>query len=127
VPTHGADVLLVTSTTLPSLPLLDTETSHGKRTAQRDPNIPADAEKLRELVGSADVFLQSYRQGGLAAHGFSPEESAAMCPGIVHTSLTAFSPGRPWQDVKSVRALPLLSPPPTQLNSYLAGLRRSEK
>jgi len=110
VPAHGADVLFVTSPNLPSLPLLDTETSRGKRTTQLDLNVPADAEKLRELVGGADVFLQSYRPGGLAARGFGPEECAAMRPGIVHASLTAFSPGGPWQDVKSVRALP---PPPT--------------
>lgn len=102
---HGADVLLVTSPNLPSLPLLDIETSRGKRTTQLDLNVPSDAAKLRALVsGGADVFLQSYRPGGLAARGFSPEACAAMRPGIVHASIAAFSPGGPWQDVKSVRA-----------------------
>ena len=110
VPAHGADVLLVTSPNLPALPFLDTETSRGKRTTQLDLNVPADADKLRELLGTADVFLQSYRPGGLAARGFGPEECAAMRPGIVHASIAAFSPGGPWQDVKSVRAF--LSLPP---------------
>jgi len=105
MPGHGADVLLVTSPNLPSLPLLDIETSRGKRTTQLDLNVPAEAEKLRELLRDADVFLQSYRPGGLAARGFGPEECATMRPGVVHASLTAFSPGGPWQDVKSVRAL----------------------
>jgi crotonobetainyl-CoA:carnitine CoA-transferase CaiB-like acyl-CoA transferase len=104
VPAHGADVILVTSPHLPSLPFLDVETSRGKRTTQLDVNAPADAEKLRELVRDADVFLQSYRPGGLAARGFGPEDCAAMRPGIVHASLTAFSPGGPWEDVKGVRA-----------------------
>ena len=104
VPTaHGADVLLVTSPNLPSLPLLDTETSRGKRTTQLDLNVPADAAKLRSLVSGTDVFLQSYRPGGLAARVFGPEACAAMRPGIVHASISAFSPGGPWQDVKSVR------------------------
>lgn len=104
-PAHGADVLHVTSPRLPSLPLLDVETSRGKRTTQLDLDVPADAEKLRALLRDADVFLQSYRPGGLAARGFGPEKCAEMRPGIVHASLTAFSPGGPWKDVKSVGSL----------------------
>ncbi|KAI0279613.1 CoA-transferase family III domain-containing protein [Russula aff. rugulosa BPL654] len=99
--THGADVLLVTSPHLPSLPFLDVDTSRGKRTTQLDLNNPADAETLRALLRDADVFLQSYRPRGLAARGFGPEDCAALRPGIVHASLTGFSPGGPWQDVKS--------------------------
>lgn len=99
---HGADVLLVTSPHLPSLPFLDVDTSRGKRTTQLDLNEPADIETLRALVRDADVFLQSYRPRGLAARGFGPEDCAAWRPGIVHASLTGFSPGGPWQDVKSV-------------------------
>ncbi|KAH9956326.1 CoA-transferase family III domain-containing protein [Lactifluus volemus] len=102
---HGADVLLVTSPHLPSLPFLDVETSRGKRTTQLDLDVPADAEKLRELLRDADVFLQSYRPGGLAERGFGPEACAAMRPGIVHASLSAFSPGGPWMDVKSFDSL----------------------
>lgn len=104
---HGADVLLVTSPHLPSLPFLDVDTSRGKRTTQLDLNEPADVETLRALVRDADVFLQSYRPRGLAARGFGPEECAAWRPGIVHASLTGFSPGGPWQDVKSVGFLSL--------------------
>ena len=92
----------MTSPHLPSLPFLDVETSRGKRTTQLDLDAPADAEKLRTLVRDADVFVQSYRPGGLAGRGFGPEVCAAMRPGIVHASLAAFSPGGPWQDVKSV-------------------------
>jgi len=99
---HGADVLLVTSPHLPSHPFLDVETSRGKRTTQLDLDVPADAEKLRTLVRDADVFVQSYRPGGLAGRGFGPEVCAVMRSGIVHASLAAFSPGGPWQDVKSV-------------------------
>ena len=96
----------MTSPNLPSLPLLDIETSRGKRTTQLDLNVPSDAAKLRALVSDgADVFLQSYRPGGLTARGFSPEACAAMRPGIVHASIAAFSPGGPWKDVKSVRGV----------------------
>lgn len=99
---HGADVLLVTSPHLPSQPFLDVETSRGKRTTQLDLNKPTDEETLRALMRDADVFLQSYRPGGLAARGFGPEDCAALRPGIVHASLTGFSPGGPWENVKTV-------------------------
>jgi hypothetical protein len=105
---HGADVLLVTSPYLPSLPFLDVDTSRGKRTTQLDLNNTTDAETLRALVRDADVFLQSYRPRGLVARGFGPEDCAALRSGIVHASLTGFSPGGPWQDVKSVRFFYLL-------------------
>ena len=72
---HGADVLLVTSPHLPSLPFLDVDTSRGKRTTRLDLNGPADAETLRALV-----FLQAYRPHGLASRGFGPEDYArASC------------------------------------------------
>jgi hypothetical protein len=98
-------VLLVTSPNLPSLPFLDIETSRGKRTTQLDLNVPTDAAKLRALLSDADVFLQSYRPGGLAGRGFSPEACAEMRPGIVHASIAGFSLGGPWQDVKSFDSL----------------------
>jgi len=95
----------VTSPHLPALPLLDVETSRGKRTTQLDLNTPTDAETLRTLLRDADVFLQSYRPGGLAERGFGPEDCAALRPGIVHASITAFSPGGPWEHVKSFDSL----------------------
>ena len=97
---HGADVLLVTSPHLPSLPFLDVDTSRGKRTTQLDLNYPTDVETLHVLVCDADVFLHA-----VLSSGFGPEDCAgraALRPGIVHASLMGFSPGRPWQDVKSV-------------------------
>jgi crotonobetainyl-CoA:carnitine CoA-transferase CaiB-like acyl-CoA transferase len=79
----------VTLPHLPSLPFLEVD--------------PADTETLGALMRGADVFLQAYRPHGLAARGFGgPEDCAALRPGIVHASLTGFSPSGPWQDVKSV-------------------------
>ncbi|KAH9992886.1 CoA-transferase family III domain-containing protein [Russula vinacea] len=48
----------------------------------------ADTETPRALVRDADVFLQAYRPHGLAG----PKDCAALRPGIVHASLTGFSP-----------------------------------
>ncbi|KAJ7223137.1 CoA-transferase family III domain-containing protein [Mycena pura] len=104
---HGADVLLVTSPRLPSLPNLDVDTSRGKRTTQLDLTLPADHQKLTELASAADVFLQAYRPGGLEAKGFGPQELAALRPGrgIVVANLTAWGWQGPWKDRRGFDSL----------------------
>ncbi len=52
-------MLWVTCPNLPGLPILDQDTSRGKRTTQLDLTQPEDHEKLEQLVKEADVFLQS--------------------------------------------------------------------
>ncbi|KAK7048113.1 CoA-transferase family III domain-containing protein [Favolaschia claudopus] len=102
---HGADVLLVTSPHLPSLPTLDVDTSRGKRTTQLDLISPHELEKLKRLASTADVFLQAYRPGGLAAKGFGPTELAALRPGIVSANLTAWGWQGPWKDRRGFDSL----------------------
>ena len=99
---HGADVLWVTSHKLPDLPNLDVDTSRGKRTTQLDLNDPAGRETFTSLVKDTDVFLQSYRPGGLAGKGFGVEEVVKARPGIVYASLTAFGWDGPWKDRRGV-------------------------
>ncbi len=82
---HGADVLLITAPHLHNPGLLDT--SRGKRSAQLDLRDAGDVDRLRAVVRGADVFLQGYRPGALAARGFGAEAVAALRPGIVCVSL----------------------------------------
>jgi crotonobetainyl-CoA:carnitine CoA-transferase CaiB-like acyl-CoA transferase len=42
------------------------------------------------------VFVQGYRPGAIAGHGFAPEQVAAMRPGIVCVSLCAYGHAGPW-------------------------------
>lgn len=93
---HGADVLHVTSPKLPNIPALLLDTGRGKRPAFLDLQLAADRSALRALVAEADVFLQSYRAGALAAHGFSAAELAALRPGIVVATLSAYGETGPW-------------------------------
>ena len=44
----------------------------------------------------ADVFLQSYRPGALAARGFAPQALAELRPGIVCVSVSAYGHAGPW-------------------------------
>ncbi|ETW82108.1 hypothetical protein HETIRDRAFT_418066 [Heterobasidion irregulare TC 32-1] len=102
---HGADTLLVTSPNLPSLPLLDMDTSRGKRTTQLDLRDPKDKETLQSLVKDADVFLQAYRPGGLQGLGFGPEEVAKARPGIVYGTLSAYGFSGALKDAKGFDSL----------------------
>jgi crotonobetainyl-CoA:carnitine CoA-transferase CaiB-like acyl-CoA transferase len=94
---HGADVLKITRADLPHSGELDLETGIGKLSAHLDLRDPAQAETLRGLIRTSDVFSQSYRPGALAARGFSPEAVAALCPGIVCVTLSAWSHAGPWR------------------------------
>lgn len=102
---HGAEVMLVTSPTLPSIPALEPDTGRGKLSTAIDLRAPGGRENLAALVRDADVFLQGYRPGGLAALGFSPDEVATMRPGIVCTSLSAFGQAGPWRDRRGFDSL----------------------
>ena len=93
---HGADVLKITAAHLPNLGYQEWDTGHGKLSAQLDLRVPSDVETLRALVRQADVFSQGYRPGSLANARLSPEELAALRPGLVYVSLSAFGHTGPW-------------------------------
>ncbi|MCA3425787.1 MAG: CoA transferase [Roseomonas sp.] len=93
---HGADVLHISAAHLPSFHELVMDTGRGKRTAALDLRAPKDQARLRELAPSADIFLQGYRPGAIAGHGFAPEALAALNPGIICVSLSAYGHLGPW-------------------------------
>ncbi|GJC86128.1 CaiB/baiF CoA-transferase family protein ZK892.4 [Colletotrichum liriopes] len=102
---HGADVLWVTSPNLPDQPPLDREFSRGKRTIQLDINKPPDKAKLLELLRTADVFIQGYRPGSLAAHGLSPTDLTTANPRLIIANLSAFGPKGPWSSRRGFDSL----------------------
>jgi len=93
---HGADVLKITAAHLPNLGYQEWDTGHGKLSAELDLRMPANVEILRGLVRKADVFSQGYRPGTLAGRSLSPDELAALRPGLVYVSLSAFGHAGPW-------------------------------
>jgi crotonobetainyl-CoA:carnitine CoA-transferase CaiB-like acyl-CoA transferase len=95
---HGADVLKITAAHLPDSGAIELDTGIGKLAAHLDLRTAEGAATLRRLIGGADVFSQSYRPGALAGRGFSPEEVARLCPGIVYVSLNAWGQSGPWKD-----------------------------
>jgi crotonobetainyl-CoA:carnitine CoA-transferase CaiB-like acyl-CoA transferase len=94
---HGADVLRITAAHLPDSGAMDLDTGIGKLSARLDLRNPRDELKLRSLAAETDVFSQSYRPGALDARGFSPQALAALRPGIVYVSLSAWGDAGPWR------------------------------
>ncbi|WP_135470311.1 CoA transferase [Crenalkalicoccus roseus] len=93
---HGAEVLHLTGPHLPSFPQLVLDVNRGKRAAHLDLRREEDRATLRGLVAGCDVFVQGYRPGAIAGHGFGPEALAALRPGIVCASLSAYGEVGPW-------------------------------
>lgn len=93
---HGAEVMKITAAHLPNLGYQEWDTGHGKLSAQLDLRQPASLDTLRGLIAEADVFSQGYRPGSLAGRGLSPEALAALRPGLVYVSLSAFGHAGPW-------------------------------
>ncbi|ARU06894.1 hypothetical protein CCO03_15185 [Comamonas serinivorans] len=101
---HGASVLMVNSPHLPNIEAI-ADVSRGKRSAWLDLRATADRERLHQLVGDAQVFLQGYHPGGLAALGFGPEALARARPGLVYASLSAYGRQGPWADRRGFDSL----------------------
>ena len=93
---HGADVLKISAAHLPNLGYQELDTGHGKLSTYLDLREQRNVDTLRDLVRQADVFSQGYRPGTLGARGLSPEELAAIRPGLVYVSLCAFGHTGPW-------------------------------
>ncbi|KEF61069.1 uncharacterized protein A1O9_02634 [Exophiala aquamarina CBS 119918] len=103
---HGADVLWVSSPTLPDQPGLDRDFGRGKRTIRLNIDAEEDKEKLFELVDTADVFLQGFRPGSLASRGLSAKELATRCPqGIICANMSAYGPEGPWRQNRGFDSL----------------------
>lgn len=92
----GADVLHISGPHLPFIEPLVVDTGFSKRNAHVDLREAAGREALCALIRTADVMIDAYRPDALAARGFGAKALAALNPGLVHVSLSAFSAIGPW-------------------------------
>ena len=102
---HGADVLLISSPDLPTIPWLTIDNGRGKLTSFADLRSEHGRESMRDLVAQADIFSQGYRPRSIAALGFSPQEAARINPGIVYASLSAYGHAGPWAERRGFDSL----------------------
>ena len=95
---NGADVLHIAAPHLPYQTEILMDTGHGKRCAWVDLTTSAGVETMTGLLREADIFTQGYRPGTVARRGFSPEQVAALRPGIVCVSICAYGHEGPWAE-----------------------------
>lgn len=93
---HGAKDLMITASHLPQVPAFVRDSSSGKRSAFLDYTKPAEREQLTALAREADIFLEGYRPGALARHGFSSADLARLRPGIIYVSVNCHGSGGPY-------------------------------
>ncbi len=93
---HGADVLRIGSSGLPSVEPFVVETGHGKRSAFVDLDTADGQTQLSELLTEADIFCQGYRPGSLANRGFDPQTLAEISPGVIYVSISCYGHRGPW-------------------------------
>jgi crotonobetainyl-CoA:carnitine CoA-transferase CaiB-like acyl-CoA transferase len=73
------------------------DTGWGKRSAFLNFDLPGDVERALRLAREADVVVQSYSPGSLAARGLSMERLLEGHPGLIYVSLSCFGDcGGPW-------------------------------
>ncbi|KAF4947672.1 hypothetical protein FGADI_10243 [Fusarium gaditjirri] len=102
---HGAEVIWVTSPTLPDLPRVDREFGRGKKTVQLDIHNSEDRKQLLGLLKDCDVFVQGYRPGSLASYGLSQDELREINPNIIVANMSAFGPEGPWSSRRGFDSL----------------------
>ncbi|GAA1989778.1 CoA transferase [Catenulispora subtropica] len=93
---YGAEVTMVRSPSLPTIRGLDLDLNFGKALRFLDLRSAEGRAAFLDLVRGADIVLQSYRPGALAALGLGAEELAAVNPALVHVSISAYGTDGPW-------------------------------
>lgn len=106
---YGADVLRVGADHLSLVPALVVDNGFGKRFTHLDLRTDAGREALRELIRGADVLVQAYRPGALQALGFGPADCAALRPGLVYVSISAWGQAGPWSQRRGFDSLAQLA------------------
>lgn len=104
----GADVLRIESPDHHELRTVVVDTGPGKRSAMLDLRTREGLAKLHELIASTDVFIDGLRDGALAGLGLARPQRAALSPGLLDASITAYGPG-PWGERRGFDSLVQLS------------------
>ena len=74
--------------------------NRGKRSVVLDLDAPADQDRFRRLVDSADVVLESTPRGRLDAAGLGLDRLRDAVPGLVTARMSPFGDTGPWADWK---------------------------
>lgn len=93
---HGATVFKIVTSRRPRRKLFDEETNNGKLTLELDLDIEEDRHRLWHLLAVADVLVDGYTDGVLAAKGFGRDALFAKCPNLVYLRVSCYGHVGPW-------------------------------
>ncbi len=69
--------------------------NRGKSSVTCDFNDPTDLERLKALIGDADVVIENFKVGGLTKFGLDYASLSTRNPGLIYTSVTGFGQDGP--------------------------------
>jgi crotonobetainyl-CoA:carnitine CoA-transferase CaiB-like acyl-CoA transferase len=69
----------------------------GKRNLSIDLNVPGSRQAVMKLCASADVIVENFRPGALAAFGLDYETVRATNPRVVYASISGYGQHGPWR------------------------------
>jgi crotonobetainyl-CoA:carnitine CoA-transferase CaiB-like acyl-CoA transferase len=92
----GADVLRIDAPGLPEIAVQHLDTGPDKRTALVDLRTAGGRAVLHDLLRSADVLVEGYRPGALAALGLEHDALTRRYPRLVTVRLSAWGHEGPW-------------------------------
>lgn len=95
---QGADVLGATRPNDYEHDFIYDQANVGSRSAYLDLDTPSGKELSEELLATAHVVVDNYRQGTLKRRGLDPRDLADRLPGIVFVSLNCYGPQGPWAE-----------------------------
>jgi crotonobetainyl-CoA:carnitine CoA-transferase CaiB-like acyl-CoA transferase len=88
---YGADVLNIRAAHLPTVPVFDLDTGHGKRSLALDLTRLDGLKTAQALARDAHIFVESYRPGAFARHGLA----GAALPAI-QVAIDCYGHDGPW-------------------------------
>jgi alpha-methylacyl-CoA racemase len=129
----GADVITVVRPDAAPLPIAGAPYDVGKRRIALDLKNPEGVELARQLAGSAEVVLESFRPGVMEKLGLGPTELMAINSALLYVRVTGYGQSGPYanragHDINYLAVTGALSvmgsvepTPPLQLLGDLAG------
>jgi len=104
---HGADVVWVEPPgggalrREPAFPFW----TRGKRSVELDLHTDTGRDGVRELAGTADVLIETFRPGAMDRLGLGYDDLARVNPRLVYASVTGFGRHGPYADVKGYEGI----------------------
>lgn len=90
--------MVVNNQTLDADSLVFHTFNRGKKSVAADLKAPADLDRVRSLVASADVMIHNFRPGVMERIGLGYDAVGALNPRLVYGAVSGYGTCGPWRD-----------------------------